>query len=567
MSDGHAGVDVVLGAYPATQCPVRTQYTFDPSISGAPVEISPELQQIIDAGIAFEANLFEQLVALAPHRFHLVDADASYVLACADTLAAMDRGVEVILGGALPRDPIRHRSGRPDLLIRHGTHEPAVYLPGEVKLHNFLSRKPSNARHQYAVTVAPASDPNARRRLPEARTRTNRLETDGLQLAHYTRMLEAIGRHPGPDHHQAYVISGDDWSVWGLDEVHGTWVDLDNPVFSTYSRSEGTKKRSALERYDHEFGFRVLVAQNAAVGGDPLVVPIYTTECDTCPWRPWCEPTFAADPTTSFGTWRPTLREWLALRTLGITTVEQLAALELTPEWIEQFHAEAGASPQWRKRLDLTIAKAKVTVAGHEVVHRGSIPEPAPTADVEIDLDMENDICDRVFLWGARIRRAGHEAKYHFFVDWSELDDQAERAVADQLTEWLAQQRDCAASNGESIAIFHHGDVERYRLRKIQGDGAVEAIGVPFVDTHRWAVTHLISTPGHGLKPLAQSLGFEWDDEDAGGRNCQLWLEEARATTDPTRRAELQQRILRYNEDDTAATAWIRDHTATIPTL
>ncbi|RYG76388.1 TM0106 family RecB-like putative nuclease [Yimella sp. RIT 621] len=568
MTDNKAATkrSLVLGAYPAIQCPVRTHYDFDPSMVGAPIPISPELQDILDAGNAFEAELFDRITADAPERFHVVEPDTYYRDAVDQTLDAMERGVEIIVRGALPEDSEGHRSGRPDLLIRHGNSWPATYLPGDVKLHKFLSAMKSNSRNTYAVTVAPASNPQQRSSLADARPRPARLEPDALQLVHYTRMLETIGRHPGPDHYEAFLVSGDDWAMWGLEEVHGTWIALDQPAFTTYSRSEGTKTRSALERYDHEFGFRLAVAQNAATGNDSLVVPIYTSECDNCPWYAVCGPVFDADPTTSFTSWRPTLREWLALRTLGVHTVDQLAALELTPEWLESYQAETGdRTKNAGKRIALTIEKARIAVAGHALAFRTDVVLP-PSADVEIDLDMENDTDNRVFLWGARLRR-GDESSFHIFVEWDHLSDESELALANQLTDWLAQQRDSALANGETIRVFHHGPVERQRLTNIQGKSAVQDTGIEFVDTCAWAEKHLISAAGHGLKPLAVALGFAWRDDDPGGRNCQLWLDESRATTDPQLRQILRDRVLAYNEDDTAATAWIRDHASGLPTL
>ena len=95
-----------------------------------------------------------------------------------------------------------------------------------MKLHKFLSVMKSNSRNTYAVTVSPASNPQHRATIADARPRPARLEPDALQLVHYTRMLEAIGRHPGPDHYEAFLVSGDagmmtgaviafDQSIWG----------------------------------------------------------------------------------------------------------------------------------------------------------------------------------------------------------------------------------------------------------------------------------------------------------------------------------------------------------------
>ena len=53
----------------------------------------------------------------------------------------------------------------------------------------------------------------------------------------------------------------------------------------------------------------------------------------------------------------------------------------------------------------------------------------------------------------------------------------------------------------------------------------------------------------------------------ASGLRLGAEADEARATADAEQRDRLQQRVLDYNEDDTAATAWIRDHTADLVSL
>jgi hypothetical protein len=82
-------------------------------------------------------------------------------------------------------------------------------------------------------------------------------EPDLIQLAQYWRMLEACG-------YQAR-------SPWGAicgndrpDDPLLAWYDLAEPRFDTFSRTHGKAKRSTLERYDHEHGFRLGVARIAA---------------------------------------------------------------------------------------------------------------------------------------------------------------------------------------------------------------------------------------------------------------------------------------------------------------
>ena len=66
-----------------------------------------------------------------------------------------------------------------------------------------------------------------------------------------------------------------------------------------------------------------------------------------------------------------------------------------------------------------------------------------------------------------------------------------------------------------------------------------------------------------GLKAIAQLAGFAWDDDDAGGENSMAWHHEALHAERQADRNEIRDRLVRYNADDVAATAtirqWLRD--------
>ena len=100
---------------------------------------------------------------------------------------------------------------------------------------------------------------------PELSTRYD----DYVQLAHYTRMLQAAGVHPGDDALMGAIIGSDDLGAVDPSGHALVWLLLDEPLFKTFSRSKGQRKRSAIERYDHEHAFRLKVAQvaRARTGG------------------------------------------------------------------------------------------------------------------------------------------------------------------------------------------------------------------------------------------------------------------------------------------------------------
>ena len=98
----------------------------------------------------------------------------------------MAAGVEVLIAPLLPRDLVRHRSGRPDLLLRA---DDGGYHPAEIKFHRV-----SDVRREPAtLTWSSLTDPLTRHDLPGRRFRYNWRLNDLLQLAHYHRMLQAAG--------------------------------------------------------------------------------------------------------------------------------------------------------------------------------------------------------------------------------------------------------------------------------------------------------------------------------------------------------------------------------------
>ena len=118
----------------------------------------------------------------------------------------------------LPDDVDGHRVGRPDLLVRHGDDLPATYLPGEVKLHRFLEGKASNTRNTYSVTIAPASDPQARRTVdPEQHlTKSRNSPYRGMELPGAVRhtvyrgaRVVADGAPARPYRHPALTETGE----------------------------------------------------------------------------------------------------------------------------------------------------------------------------------------------------------------------------------------------------------------------------------------------------------------------------------------------------------------------
>lgn len=174
---------ILLGGYAAKHCPVRTHNEFSPAVPAPQWVASPELQALFDAGRQFEAEMFAELHRIHPTTAVLVDPALRRGDAVAETVAAMESGVALVLGGWLPDDAAGGRTGRPDILIKVD----GGYLPADVKNHKTL-QSAKKASKPVSSLAQPASWWEA----PGCTARDH--YEDALQLAHYTRISSGCRR-------------------------------------------------------------------------------------------------------------------------------------------------------------------------------------------------------------------------------------------------------------------------------------------------------------------------------------------------------------------------------------
>jgi len=331
------------------------------------------------------------------------------------------------------------------------------------------------------------------------------------------------------------------------------WLDLAEPLFPTYSRSTGKAKRSALERYDHELAFRLKVAEVAAAGGEPLVQPIFIEECKSCPWFDHCLGVAGDAVSAQVITGAFSRREWLALDKAGCGSLEALAGLDVEDAAFQELYlpeVSHVASPLGR--LADMVRRAGMIRDGVVVERTTSGPIDVPRADIEVDLDVEWDLDDHVYLWGALVRRDG-ASTYQPFVTWDVLDGDGERALAESFVAWLRS----LTATGESVRVYHYSHAEVTRLTKVL-DGVDDVLPL-FVDLHAIVAKNFVGVDGLGIKKVAPAFGFAWRDESPSGVQSQLWLEEARHASSESDRDAARRRLLEYNEDDVRATHRLRE--------
>lgn len=563
----------LLGGYPAKRCPRRVHNDFDPAVPAPPAEREP-VKRRMEEGLAFEEQVVVPLLvaALGARCVSIDPGDhrADKARRITETLSAMEAGVPVIIGGQLPDDTAGGRTGSPDVLCRATVDSGrAQYVPIDIKHHTTLKRAPKGAARVTAVkSLADFAVPSRSTALGWSHMTSHRFD-DAMQLAHYTRLLQAMERHPGTNEESDVFLGGiigtsDFTEITG--ERYGiVWHDLKALTEKTRSNTSDTGwvKRSVLAVYDHEFAFRRKVAA-AAQSGETLVVPFGKAECTQCPYEDWCT-TSVGEKDASFAitVGRLTDREWRYLYDHGLSTIEALAQAQPTGALLDGFLRQAAHLPTPERRLTTAIRRAQVIrdkVLLERTTH-GVLQ--VPEADVEIDFDVEWHPADgHVYQWGARVRYGQDEstATYeHSVLSFETLDDAAARALANDFFDWLEEFVAGHEEAGRTVRIFHWTSPEVTKTIRALGGERAEALFERFLDLRRWMNEQFFARDGLSLKVVAPIFGFDWKVEGAGGDASVLKVEQARDSTDPQAAQEARAWLLSYNEDDCAAQAAIRD--------
>lgn len=574
----------MLGAYAAKQCPYRTWREHDPTETAEAAPADDALQQLFDEGISFEVAIVAEILALHPGRAIAIpgrdEADHEHRRALTDR--ALADATPLILGALMQPDVDGRRLAEIDLLVATGRQTVAgkpEYRAVDVKSHRCTINDARATDIELEVHDLRLLD-NPQ---PVQGVTPKYREDDCLQLAHYHRVLQAHG-YADPDG-SSDGVSGDGVSgngvsgaVWGgIIGLEGivAWHDLaraefatvtpqergdDNESSITFHRRQRSSKRTALDRYDFEFDFRLRVAdaavQRTSSSEPSLVDPVWVKECDRCPWQEPCRSELEAIDDVSLVT--PVgYPEWRVHRFTGNRTVRQLAALD--PIDAAVTYAD---TPLTELALTKQIQCARAVVAGRPLVATEWDESSIPRGDLEIDLDLEND--QFVYLWGARLTVVPEHwpesaGTYAHFSSFEPLDADGEAELAGDLWAWLDDLRQRAHHEDLTVRIYGYSadSVEGAALRRLVPDGDVDTLirSDDWVDLLPYMRRKFWSNDGHGLKVMAAAHGFAWRDDDPGGYASMQWYRDALAGVDRTANIE---RILAYNDDDCAATAALR---------
>jgi predicted RecB family nuclease len=608
-----------LGAYPATQCPCKTQFAILPPEGVVPIPVDAVLQARFDAGNEFEALIFAELRTFHADAIDISEGPKSEMIAA--TVAAMKDKAPLILGGWLPDDEAGRRTGKPDVLL----YDIDGYLPVDVKVYGLFH---PDEESKQSVSISTLEHPGLDDSEPQSGTLSSeKRKKAALQLAHYWRMLEACGQTSARGAFGA-IIDANEQLVW---------IDLNAPDARIQNKAKVEDVPVTwLHSYDHEFEFRRDVAAHTTLrrDGESLelkVVPVAISECGTCEWNGYCRPNLEERDHISL---LPNMGYWdyRKLRLAGITTRRQVAerdyftasvvkrvsapqlkaALDptkastpLTTLWerapsVQPFAEDlvhdgivtagdlaellvdsvavdlaGGLRPEW---IDL----ARASVLGTPLLARGFTALNLPTYDVEVDFDMENDLDGHVYMWGLLVNET-----YEVIDEYAAPTNEAAVFAAfwARAHELVAS----AAAAGQTIQFFYWSRAELTMAKRICEDAPD---GLPTVaevegffathcsDLEAVLKDHFVMPGGTSVKKVAPLAGHDWsavhdledpdsDGEGASGDVSMIKHRFAVEDPDPSKREAAKLWLRTYNEQDVIATLrvreWMRSAVATLP--
>jgi predicted RecB family nuclease len=530
-------------------------------------------------GEPLSTEVIRRIREATEHRLAIADElarlhpDAATAASPGATLAAMSSGVAMIFSARLVDDFGGRRSSSVDALVRVDLDgERPRYAPLIIKLNEVTEQ--AATRRLLQGDLATVHPDKASWVGGVGPRRNDTMTRNGLALAHATRALETLG-------HEDLFHRG------GIVDRHGQlwWFDLDSAEWP----------RWRLSAYDAAYEERVAVLDDhdAFVRGEgPFpTVPYWHRECPTCPYAARCESELERVDDVSLVRFT-SLEQQVLLREHGVTTRAELALLD--PERARlgrskslSTAAELGLEEHLGRtidKLDELIYRARVVVRRSPLRIVDASQVSCPTADVEVDVDMES-YDERTYLWGALVttRREieGVETGYRAFVNFETLDDESESILFGEFWRWFCDLRERVERAGATFAAYcfwahaEDGAMNRAVLTGAQGTPSREDLDAfrgceppQWIDLHSVA-KGLVQTDGPlGLKSLAGAAGFTWRDAHPSGEASMTWYEEA-VGNDPDASRAARRRLLEYNEDDCRATAalraWINSTARTLP--
>jgi len=526
---------------------------------GAPFDFdrspsSPEMEKRRRDAESLRNSVLNEIAANTPGTVEARSVD--------ETEALMLSGAEVILRPRLRDDIVGKRRANVNILVRVGReNEKYIYAPVLVKNNEIIETAVTRRILEGSLLKLQPSEATFTNGVGPRSNQT--VQRNGIVLAHATRVLQSLG------HGDASARVG------MIDRNHRLWWFELNA--SDYARFN-------LSTYEEFYQQRLNVLNGhekwLAGEGEFPTKPFWHRECLDCEFASHCEPALQKIDDVSLTRFSK-VEEQLALHELGIDTRAQLARLDpkrarqaknkvLNPT--EQYPIEDYLAKSVEK-LDDLIYRARAHVRGSYLRIVDADKMSCPTADVEVDIDMES-YDDATYLWGASVTLNAHvegiEPGYRAFVEWGELTGEAEAKIFQEFWQWLSDLREKCAAQSLTIAGYcfwaqaEDGAMNRAVENPLPGGPTPVDLQsfrsqspAQWIDMHDIAKQQIQTEGPLGLKQLAVAAGFHWRDENPSGEASMLWYEVARNENSQSNAS--RQRLLEYNEDDCRATKALRD--------
>ena len=516
--------------------------------------VTPEIARRRDEAEQHRRDVITRLVELHP--------DAVTASGHHHTEELMARGVELILDARVA-DVGARRTVRSQAFVRTGRgDERFTYAPLVIKNHEVTEAASTRQLNEGSLERLVPSDVVVREGLGLRSTATVR--RDVLLLDGATRILQTFG---AADPSTRGALIDRNHRLWWLDLASASYSRSNLKAYDGYYR----ERVEALEALDEWF----------ELGGEFPTSPYWHRECLTCEFSEHCQGELEAIDDVSL-TRFSSLDQQFALRDNGIQTRSQLARLDPVRSMAARAKAAAPGSTltvedrlgRQFDRLDELIYRARSHVRHSALRTLDPALMGCPTADVEVDVDMES-YDDATYLWGANVTLNapvdGIVAGYYAFVEWDELTREAEARNFATFWSWLSELRRRCATDGRTFAAYcfwaqaEDGAMNRAVATPVDDGPSVQDLEAfrgmsppAWIDLHDLAKEQIQTEGQLGLKQLAASAGFQWRDVNPSGEASMLWYEVA-TRGDDDEAAISRQRILDYNEDDCLATKALRD--------
>ncbi len=480
----------------------------------------------------------------------------------AETTDLLRGGAELVLSPRLEVDRAGARVAVAQALVRVGRADSAfTYAPVIVKNCEVVESAPT--RRTLAGTMARLGPGDATFREGVGVRSSLTVVRGGILLAHVTRVLGAMGV---ADPAARGALIDRSHHVW--------WVALAGTDYPRFN----------LATYDDQYRQRLAVLSAhdrwRLDEGEFPTAPYWHRDCPECPYAQPCEESLQSRDDVSL-TRFTTFDQQLLLREHGVSTRADLARLDpVTARRARHRVVSPLADLTREEHLGRAIDKLEDLIYRARVHERGTVLRTldaarmgCPTADVEVDVDMES-YDDVTYLWGACVSvgdpRFADDAGYHAFVNWDAIDAPGEARVFTDFWTWFDGLRRRVEGAGLTFRAYcFWAQAEDGAMNRAAGAGVagsprredLDAFRDPtagrWVDLHEQAKRQVQTEGPLGLKLLAQAAGFAWRDVNPSGEASMLWYEVA--VGDGPDATTSRQRILDYNEDDCRATKALRD--------